>query len=88
MTVSLIVAIIWVLVISFVGMLLGPQHKRFGFPMLALFSFVLVYLAWDTGIFLALGLFVAALSIYRYPARYYGLAMSRKLTGKSATPKT
>ncbi len=78
---SLIVTILWVLAISVVGLLPRSQHKKFGFPMLALFPFVLAYLGWDMGLFWALGLLAAGLSIYRYPARYYGLALLRKLRG-------
>ena len=32
----------------------------------------------------ALALLAAALSIFRYPAKYYGLALWRKLTGRPA----
>jgi len=57
--------------------------------MLALFPFVLIYLGWEMGAWWAIGLFAAALSIYRYPARYYGLALWRKLRawfrGKNST---
>ncbi len=82
MTVSLIVTILWVLLISAVGMLPMRFHKRFGFPMLAVFPFVLVYLAYDTGIWWAVGLFFAGLSIYRYPAKYLGLKVWHKVTGR------
>ncbi len=84
MNTSLLVTIAWVLVVSLVGMLLSKFHKRFGFPLLAMFPFVLVYLGWETGFFWALGLFVAALSIFRYPARYYGRALWRKVSGGPA----
>jgi len=82
MTVSLIVTILWVLVISLIGMLPMRFHKRLGFPMLAIFPFVLVYLAYDTGIWWAVGLFAAGLSIYRYPAKYYGRKVWSRLTGR------
>ncbi|MDA0222995.1 MAG: DUF2484 family protein [Proteobacteria bacterium] len=84
MNVSLLVTIAWILVVSFVGMLPRDYHKRFGFPMLILFPFVLGYLAWDMGLYWALALLAAALSIFRYPAKYYGLALWRKLTGRPA----
>jgi len=83
MTVSLILTILWVLVISFVGMLPMRFHKRLGFPMLALFPFVLGYLAYDTGVWWAVGLFAAGLSIYRYPAKYYGLRLWKYLMRQS-----
>lgn len=81
MTASLWVTILWILVISFVGRLPMRFHKRFGFPLLFLFPFVLGYLGWEMGAFWALGLFVAGLSIYRYPARYFGLALWRRVSG-------
>lgn len=79
---GLAVTVLWVLVISGVGMLPRRFHWRFGFPMLMLFPLVLAYLAYDKGMWWALGLCVAALSIYRYPAKHYGLALLRKATGK------
>ncbi len=82
MNISLIVTIVWILVISAIGMLPMRFHKRLGFPMLMLFPFVLAYLAWDLGVWWALALFAGALSIFRYPARYFGLIAWRKLTGK------
>lgn len=81
---SLLTTIGWILVVSLVGMMPRSQHKKFGFPLLALFPVVLGFLAWELGFWWALGLFLAALSIYRYPARYYGLALWRKITGKVA----
>ena len=82
MTWSVGLTIGWVLVISAVGMLPMRFHKRFGFPMLALFPVVLAYLGWEMGVWWAVGLFAAALSIYRYPARYYGRMVWHKLTGE------
>jgi len=81
---GLVVTIIWILVISAVGMLPRAYHWRFGLPMLMLFPFVLGYLAWDTGIYWALALVAAWVSIYRYPLKYFGLAMMRKVTGRKA----
>jgi len=84
MNTSLVITIIWVLAVSCVGMLPRDYHKRLGFPMLALFPFVLGYLAWDLGPYWALALLAAAASIFRYPAKYYGLALWRKLAGRPA----
>lgn len=84
MSYSILVTIIWILVVSAVGMMPRAFHKPFGFPLLAMFPVVLVYLGWEMGFFWALGLFLAGLSIFRYPARYYGLALWRKLRGQSA----
>ena len=81
MTVSLIVTMVWILAISLVGMLPRSFHKPLGFPMLVLFPAVLIYLAVDTGPWWALALFAAGLSIFRYPARYYGRFLWRKLRG-------
>jgi len=78
---GLAVTILWVLLISGVGMMPRDWHWRLGLPMLLLFPFVLGYLAWDMGIYWGLALLVAALSIYRYPARYYGIALWQRLTG-------
>ncbi|MFT5161406.1 MAG: hypothetical protein ACI9ZD_003025, partial [Paracoccaceae bacterium] len=36
----------------------------------------------ELGIWWALALFVGGLSIFRYPARYYGLILWRKLRGQ------
>ena len=83
MSISLGVTIAWVLVISAIGMLPMRFHKRFGFPMLMLFPFVLVFLAYDLGFWWAPALFVGALSIFRYPARYFGLKLWRKLRGEA-----
>jgi hypothetical protein len=84
MSISLGVTIGWILVISAIGMLPMRFHKRFGFPMLFLFPFVWGYLAWDLGFWWALALFVGALSIFRYPARYYGRMAWSKLRGNAA----
>ncbi|MFQ5438768.1 MAG: DUF2484 family protein, partial [Paracoccaceae bacterium] len=65
---ALVATIAWVLAISAVGFLPRANHKRFGFPLLFIFPFVLFYLGWQMGVFWALGLVIAALSIYRYPA--------------------
>ena len=46
---GLLPTILWVLLISAVGMLPQRFHKRFGFPLLALFPFVLAHLAWAMG---------------------------------------
>ncbi len=81
---SFLVTIAWVLAISFVGMLPMSYHKRFGFPLLAIFPFVLVYLGWQNGIYWSLALLLAALSIYRHPAKYYGLLLWHKISGKGA----
>ncbi len=79
---SLILTIVWVLALSFVGMLPMKFHKRLGFPLLLLFPFLLFYLAWDMGPLWALVLFAAGLSIFRYPARYFGRILWRRLSGK------
>jgi len=84
MTPSLIATILWVIVISGVGMLPMRFHKRFGFPMLAVFPFVLGYLAYDTGVWWAVGLFVAGLSIFRYPVRYFARLAWRRVFGGGA----
>jgi len=84
MSASLLVTIGWVLAISFVGMLPRSQHRRFGFPLLALFPFVLFYLGWQMGIYWALGLLAAGVSIFRYPARYFGRILWHKLTHRDA----
>lgn len=81
---ALVVTIVWVLLISLVGMLPMRFHKRLGFPMLALFPFVLGYLGWEKGIWWVVGLLAAGLSIYRYPAKYYGLKAWHRLTGWDA----
>jgi len=81
---GLFVAVGWIILISGVGMLPRRFHWRFGLPMLVLFPVVLAYFAWDTGPYWGLALFVAALSIYRYPVKHFGLALYRKVTGKAA----
>ncbi|GEM_PF-1425243 len=79
----LLVTIIWVLVISVIGMLPMRFHWRFGLPMLLLFPVILLWLGWSMGIWWALALLAGALSIYRYPARHYGRMLWRKLRGVS-----
>ncbi|NOX73896.1 MAG: DUF2484 family protein [Alphaproteobacteria bacterium] len=81
MSLSLIITILWIIVISVIGMMPMRFHKRLGFPMLMLFPFVLIYLAYDMGVWWAVALFVGGLSIFRYPARYFGLKAWRKLRG-------
>jgi len=84
MNLSLLLMIAWVLSVSLVGMLPRVLHKRLGFPLLALLPFLLADVGWELGIWWALGLTAAALSIYRYPAKYYGLRLLAKLTGRAA----
>ncbi len=85
MNLSLLVTILWILMVSGVGMLPRRFHKRFGFPMLLLFPFVLVYLIFDMGIWWGLLLFAGALSIFRYPARYFGRILWQKMTGGASS---
>lgn len=85
MSASVAVTIVWVLVISGVGMLPMRFHWRLGFPMLLLFPLVLIYLGWEMGIWWSVGLFAAALSIYRYPARHYTRKLWHKVKGTSKT---
>lgn len=82
MSPPLIGAVIWVLAVSAVGM--GPRryHKRLGFPLLILFLPLLIWLWVGAGPGWALGLLAGALSIYRYPARYYGRALLERLRGR------
>ena len=82
---NLLPTILWVLAISAVGMLPQRFHKRFGFPMLALFPAVLLHLGWSMGIWWAVALLAAGVSIYRYLARYYGLKLWRRLTGNRSS---
>lgn len=77
---SLMATILWVLVISMVGMLPMRFHWRFGLPMLCLFPAVVLWLGWSMGHWWALALLVGALSIYRYPARHYGRKLWAKVT--------
>lgn len=74
-------AILWVLAVSTVGMLPRKWHPRLGLPMLVLLPFVLWGLAADLGVWWAVGLFVGALSIFRYPAKYFGLYLWHRVTG-------
>ncbi|MFT4714905.1 MAG: hypothetical protein ACI861_000714 [Paracoccaceae bacterium] len=82
MSFGLGITIAWIFVISIIGMSPMRFHRRFALPMLALFPIVLGLLAWELGIWWALALFVGGLSIFRYPARYYGLILWRKLRGQ------
>jgi hypothetical protein len=74
-------AILWVLAVSGVGMMPRKWHPRLGLPLLVLLPVVLWGLAADLGPWWAVGLFVGALSIFRYPAKYFGLFLWRKLRG-------
>ena len=79
MSPPLIGAVIWVLAVSAVGM--GPRryHKRLGFPLLALLVPLTLWLWIGAGPGWALGLIAGALSIYRYPARYYTRALWKRV---------
>ena len=79
MTPPLLWLIAWILAVSVVGFLPSRFHKRFGFPLLVLFVPLLIYVGWSLGLAWAVGVFVAGLSIYRYPARYYGRLLLGKL---------
>jgi hypothetical protein len=81
MTGAFLAAILWVLAVSAVGMMPRKWHPRLGLPMLALLPVVLAWLAIAVGPWWAVGLFVGALSIFRYPAKYFGLFLWRKLSG-------
>ncbi|MCB1367255.1 MAG: DUF2484 family protein [Rhodobacteraceae bacterium] len=81
MNTSLIIAIVWVLVISAIGMLPRRFHPYLGLPMLALLPFILGYIAYDAGPYWALGLLIGAISIFRYPLRYFGRLLWQRLRG-------
>lgn len=79
MNYPVLATIVWVLMVSFVGMLPRRFHKRFGFPLLLAFPIVVILLWRELGWIWGMALILAGLSIYRYPARYYGLALLRRL---------
>lgn len=83
MNYSLIAAIVWVLIISGIGMLPRRFHPYLGLPMLALLPFLLAYIAYDAGPYWALGLLIGAISIFRYPLRYFGRLAWRKLRSRA-----
>lgn len=78
---SAILGFLWIILVSLVALIPFPQHKPYALALLILFPVLLVMIAIDFGILWALGFFLGALSIYRYPAMFLAHWLRRKLTG-------
>ncbi len=74
---SILVALIWVVVISGIAMIPYPRHAPYAGAMLLLLPVVLGFVAWQHGPWPAVVLFLAAASIFRKPLAY----LLRRLTG-------
>ena len=82
--VSILATCLWVLAVSVVGMMPRRFHKPAGFPLMFLFFPLLVWVGYEMGWIWAVVLLFAGLSIFRYPAKYYGLLLWRRITGRGA----
>jgi len=76
---SIIATCLWVVLVSGIGMAPRRFHKPVGLPMLLLFFPLVAWISVDLGWIWGAGLFLAGLSIFRYPARYFGLALWQKV---------
>ncbi len=79
---SAALGLVWVVLVSLVALMPFPQHKPYAVAMLVLFPAVLVAVAVDFGVLWAVLLFLAALSIYRYPALFAAKYLWRRLRGQ------
>ncbi len=78
---SLLAAIGWVIVISVIGMLPRRFHPWLGLPMLVALIPLLVWIGYDAGIWWVVGLLAGAMSIFRYPLRYFLRFLLSRLRG-------
>ncbi|MSU90568.1 DUF2484 family protein [Rhodobacteraceae bacterium 2CG4] len=60
----------WIIAVSAVALIPYPRHRPYAIALLVLFPALLVLVALEHGPLWALAFLAAALSIYRYPARY------------------
>lgn len=76
---SALVGLVWVVLVSAVALMPFPQHKPYAIAMLALFPVIIGLVAVEVGPLWAVLLFLAALSIYRYPAIFAARYVLKKL---------
>lgn len=71
MTPSLWVGVIWVILSAMVAMLEMRWQRRFGLPLFFAAPFLVIWLSIDFGWFIGVACFVAFVSMYRHPLRYF-----------------
>ncbi|MEM8658964.1 MAG: DUF2484 family protein [Pseudomonadota bacterium] len=72
---------IWIVLVSIVALTPFPQHKPYALAMLVLLPALLLAVALKFGGLWAVGLFVCAASIYRYPLMFLLKWLRRRLVG-------
>ena len=78
---SALLGLIWIVLVSAVALMPYPQHRPYAGAMLILFPVLLVMIGVEWGWLFAAAFFIAALSIYRYPARYLARYVWRRIGG-------
>lgn len=79
---TLLLACIWIVLVSVVALTPFPQHKPYALAMLVLLPVLLLAIAVEHGPFWALVLFVCAASIYRYPLMFLLRWLGQKIRGQ------
>jgi len=78
---SALLGCIWIVLVSIVALVPFPQHKPYAQLLIILFPALLIMVGIEWGWLYALVFFVAALSIYRYPARYLVRQAIKRIRG-------
>ena len=79
---SALLGFVWIVLVSIVALMPFPQHKPYALAMLLLFPVLLILIGIEWGWLFAAAFFIAALSIYRYPARYLARHLWRRIGGR------
>ena len=87
MTTSLTLALVWLIAANVIGMF-PSKHKHWpqAYAMIALGLPLLVWVAWENGVFIGALVLVAACSILRWPVRYFLRWLRRLVGGEGALP--
>lgn len=72
MNLSLVLALIWLVAANLIGMVpCKNKHWPQAYVLIAIGLPILAYVAWDSGILVALIVLAAAASILRWPVRFF-----------------
>lgn len=84
MTTSLILACVWAVTAIFLAMLPSKDHHwRAAYVLMTIGAPLLVYIAWENGMWTALICLLGAGSILRWPVIYFWRWIKRKLKGEA-----
>lgn len=84
MSYSLICALLWLIAANFIAMLPSKdKHWRNAYVLIAIGIPLLGWLTWENGPWIGLIGLAAGASILRWPVRYLGRWMKRKLRGEN-----